>query len=45
LAVIQVRLKHIQLIQIGQQGACRWVHVANPGFEKMHYRIAGLPIT
>ena len=30
LAMVQVRLKHVQLIQIGQQRACRRIHVANP---------------
>ena len=30
LAMIQICLKHVQLIQISQQRACRWVHVANP---------------
>ena len=30
LTMVQVRLKHVQLIQISQQRACRRIHVASP---------------
>ena len=30
LAMIQVGLKHVELIQISQQRACRRIHMANP---------------